>query len=90
MTDKQVGIRALKQNASEVIALVKQGNRIIVTDRGIPVAQITSYKKSRFEELVEAGLVIPPQKPRTFPSLPEPIEGVSLQELLDYEREGSK
>ncbi|MFM8948289.1 MAG: type II toxin-antitoxin system Phd/YefM family antitoxin, partial [Acidimicrobiaceae bacterium] len=37
---REVGIRALKQNASEVIADVVQGETIVVTDRGRQVAQI--------------------------------------------------
>lgn len=35
-----VGIRQLKQNASEVIALVKAGEAVEVTERGAPVALI--------------------------------------------------
>ncbi|MSY48009.1 MAG: type II toxin-antitoxin system prevent-host-death family antitoxin, partial [Actinobacteria bacterium] len=35
---RQVGIRALKQNASEVIAEVTNGETIVITDRGRPVA----------------------------------------------------
>ena len=33
-----VGVRALKQNASEVLALVKAGEVVEVTERGRPVA----------------------------------------------------
>ncbi|NBO67964.1 MAG: type II toxin-antitoxin system prevent-host-death family antitoxin [Actinobacteria bacterium] len=36
---REVGIRALKQNASEVIADVALGETIVVTDRGRQVAQ---------------------------------------------------
>ena len=36
----EVGIRALKQNASEVVARVRKGSTLTVTDRGVPVARI--------------------------------------------------
>ncbi len=36
----EVGIRALKQNASEVVARVEAGEEITVTNRGRPVAKI--------------------------------------------------
>jgi prevent-host-death family protein len=68
MSDKQVGIRDLKQNASEVLEMVKQGNRVIVTDRGNPVAQITPYQKSKFDEMVDAGLIIPASGPLLVPA----------------------
>lgn len=87
MSDKQVGIRALKQNASEVLEMVKQGNRVIVTDRGNPVAQITPYQKSKFDEMVDAGLIIPASGPLLVPAAPQYIPGLpSIQEMLDEQR----
>jgi prevent-host-death family protein len=87
MTDKQVGIRALKQNASEVLEMVKQGNRVIVTDRGNPIAQITPYKKSKFDEMVEGGLIIPAAGPLFVPEIPQYVPGLpTIQEMLDEQR----
>jgi len=37
----EVGIRALKQNASEVVARVEAGEEITVTNRGRPVAVLS-------------------------------------------------
>jgi prevent-host-death family protein len=59
MSEKQVGIRALKQNASEVIQMVKQGDVVVITERGVPVAQISPIKKTRLQELIDAGLATP-------------------------------
>ncbi|MCX6410098.1 MAG: type II toxin-antitoxin system prevent-host-death family antitoxin, partial [Actinobacteria bacterium] len=35
----QIGIRALKQNASAVVARAAAGEALIITDNGRPVAQ---------------------------------------------------
>ncbi len=38
---RRIGIRELRQNASRYIQLVKEGETIEVTDRGVPVACLT-------------------------------------------------
>jgi len=54
-----VGIRELKQNASAVMALVKTGEVVTVTERGRPVGKISPIRKSRLDEMIEAGEAIP-------------------------------
>jgi antitoxin (DNA-binding transcriptional repressor) of toxin-antitoxin stability system len=51
-----VGIRALKQNASAVVADAAGGVVITITDRGRAVAQLTPIPRSRIDSLVDAGL----------------------------------
>jgi prevent-host-death family protein len=51
----EVGIRALKQNASAVVAEAAAGETVTITDRGRPVAQMTAIPKSRLQALIEAG-----------------------------------
>jgi prevent-host-death family protein len=53
--ENKVGIRELKQNPSAVIARVKAGEDITVTERGEPVAKITSQQKSILDQLSDAG-----------------------------------
>lgn len=69
----EVGIRALKQNASQVVARAKAGEFITITEYGKPVARLVPIGKSRIDELVEAGLAtrptgklsdLPPPAPR--------------------------
>lgn len=43
-----VGIRALKQNASEVVARAARGETIEITDRGKPVAKIVPLRTDRY------------------------------------------
>jgi prevent-host-death family protein len=62
---RRIGIRELRQNASQYIRLVKAGETIEVTERGVPVAVLApppaepERKKTRREELIEQGLLIP-------------------------------
>jgi len=50
----EVGIRALKQNASAVVAEAASGEVITITDRGRPVAQMVPVASSRVEALINA------------------------------------
>ncbi|MFM8521191.1 MAG: type II toxin-antitoxin system Phd/YefM family antitoxin [Acidimicrobiaceae bacterium] len=54
---REVGIRALKQNASEVIADVVQGETIVVTDRGRQVAQISPLPNSQLAIQIATGMI---------------------------------
>lgn len=59
----EVGIRALKQNASEVVARAQAGEEITVTNRGRPVAKLVPHirqpRRSRLEELIARGDATP-------------------------------
>jgi prevent-host-death family protein len=52
---REVGIRALKQNASAVVADAASGATVTITDRGRPVAQMTAIPVSRLLSLIETG-----------------------------------
>jgi prevent-host-death family protein len=82
---KEVGIRALKQNASQIVAEAAAGEVVIITDRGRPVAQITPLPKSRMQQLIDAGLVRLPT--RDLADLPPPVPGPSLSEEILRMRE---
>ena len=66
----QVGIRALKQNASAVVAEAAAGEIVVITDRGRPVAMLMPYKENRIQALIDAGLATPPK--RSLRDLPPP------------------
>ena len=69
-----MGIRDLKQNASAVVARVKAGETIVVTERGVPVARLVPAGELRLEDLVQAGLATAPSR--------------SLSDMLDAVPEG--
>ena len=61
-TRSEVGIRELKNGLSRYIERVRNGEEVIVTDRGRPVARLSSIDAAddRLAELVAAGIVRPP------------------------------
>ncbi len=67
---ESVGIRALQQHASAVVARAAAGEEIQITDRGRPVARIVPMLRTRAEELIESGRVRPARQQL---SLPKPI-----------------
>jgi prevent-host-death family protein len=87
----EVGIRALKQNASQVVARAAAGEIITITDRGRRVAQIMPLDRSRLEGLIEAGLAVPPSGPLS--ALPAPVDdpgGPSLSSILAEMRDDAR
>lgn len=51
----EIGIRALKQNASAVVARVAGGETITITDRGRPVALLSPLPKTTLQGLRDSG-----------------------------------
>ena len=61
----EVGVRALHDRLSEYLEKVEQGEEIIVTRRGKPVARLTQFEgEGPLEELARRGLVRMPTRPR--------------------------
>jgi len=86
----EVGIRALKQNASEVVAVAAAGEAVTITDRGRPVARLVPLRGGRMSELIESGRARAPRRawsdlPRRRPSSTVDL-GAELQRARDDER----
>ena len=60
----EVGVRDLKNNLSRYLDRVQEGEEVIVTDRGRPVARLSALDHStdRLAELIAAGVVRPPKR----------------------------
>ncbi|MBA4181665.1 MAG: hypothetical protein C0506_13835 [Anaerolinea sp.] len=88
---RSIGIRELRQHASEYIRLVEAGESIEVTDRGRPVAMITPIKKDEttIERLNREGILTPGNGKSILdhPPLPALPEGPTLSEVLAQMRE---
>lgn len=82
------GIRALKQNASAVVAEAAAGETVVITDRGRPVAQLTAIPTSRLSALVAAGRARPAK--RRLSDLPAPAAGPSLSAELAAMRDDER
>ena len=65
-----VGIKELKDRASEIIALVQRtGQAVSITKNQQEVARIMAVPAGAYERLVAAGLVQPGPKPRPLSEL---------------------
>ncbi len=84
----EVGIRALKQNASAVVARAATGETVTVTDRGRPVAQITAIPSSRLRRLLDSGHARPARQGIKDLAAPEP--GPNLTKELKAMREAER
>lgn len=72
----EVGIRALKQNASAVVADAAGGKTVTITDRGRPVAQMTPVPISPLQRMLDSGQARAPL--RDIHELPAPESRASL------------
>lgn len=84
----EIGIRALKQNASAVVAEAAAGEVVTITLRGRPVARMTAMPSSRIEELLESGRARPAR--RSITDLPDPADGPSLSAELEAMRDAER
>ncbi len=68
-----VGMRELSQRTAKIIALVREGGTVEVTDRGKIVARIVPAVDDRYEQLVAAGVIRPAKRPFDIAHLPQPV-----------------
>ncbi|MCB0970344.1 MAG: type II toxin-antitoxin system prevent-host-death family antitoxin [Acidimicrobiales bacterium] len=67
----EMGIRALKQNASAVVAAAAAGEEVTITDRGRPVARLVPLAGGRLEMLLASGRARSAK--RAWAQLPSPV-----------------
>jgi prevent-host-death family protein len=72
-----VGIRELRDSLSRHLARVREGESVVVTDHGRPIARIVPYDAaSRLEQMIAEGIARPPLRPRA--ALPAPIKAAGI------------
>jgi len=79
-----VGIRELRAGLSRYLEQVKQGEEIVVTEHGKPVARIVPMSGERkIDRLIREGVLTPARRPKSPP--PRPVKtaaDVSLSEIV--------
>ncbi len=75
-----VGIRSLKQNASQVVARAAAGEVVTITDRGRPVAQLVPVPEGRVAALIASGRARPAKG--SLAALGAPSDTVAEQPVL--------
>ncbi len=87
----QVGIREAKINLSKYLKLVKNGNEVILTERGRPVGKIVPLEKDmlslteRIKRLEDSGILEREKESYKIPP-PIPIEDSIARQMLQEDR----
>ncbi|GAB2528156.1 type II toxin-antitoxin system Phd/YefM family antitoxin [Paramicrobacterium agarici] len=71
----------LNQQTARVLARVAAGERVTITDRGRPIAEIAPTRDSGWERLVAAGKVRPAKRRGALSFEPTQL-GVSTEEIM--------
>lgn len=87
----EVGIRELRDNLRAYLLRVKDGEEVLVTERGKPVARISPHgRTSKRQELIAKGILHPPKKPWDPRLLDELFHlDAQLSDLLERDRDDS-
>ena len=82
---EKIGIRELRQRASEWVAKAKAGKVIVITDRGQPVARLMPLTRNQNarDKLIDDGQLIPAAAPRAHFSTHDLVSGPPLTPILD-------
>ncbi|TDD57544.1 prevent-host-death protein [Kribbella antibiotica] len=81
-----IGIRELRDGLSRHLAYVREGHTITVTDHGKPIAQIRPVDgPSGLQQLIAAGIVRPPLKPKRPARIPSEAGGI-VSDLVTEQR----
>lgn len=85
-------MRALKQNASAVVADVAGGSAVVVTDRGRPVAWLVPLPPDHLNGLIAAGLARAPRRRLAdlAPALPRDPQRPTISEALASQRDDER
>jgi prevent-host-death family protein len=88
---REIGVRELKAQLSSVLRDVEKGERVTVTSRGRPVAEIVPVVPERSEamkKLIAEGKVTPASRPKPKGPPPPPRKtGRSASAIILAERE---
>lgn len=87
----EVPVRVLNQETAKVLARVKQGEEIEITERGVVVARLVPAQPSAATHLIATGRLRPPRTSGPLPRPKGPVRsdresGEVLRELRDEDR----
>jgi len=77
-------MRELSQRTARVLAMVRAGETVEITDRGRTVARIVPAADDRYEQLVAAGIIRPAARRFDMTNLPAPVVNPSGRDSGDW------
>lgn len=82
----EVGVRELRNHLSRYLDRVRQGDELVVTDRGHAIARVVPVEGERvLDRLIAEGLVTPAQQEKA--GAPRPIKSKStVSDLIGEQR----
>lgn len=82
----EVGVRELRNNLSKYLDRVREGEEVVVTDRGSAIARVLSVGAERaLDRLIAEGVVTP--APRRKRAAGTPLEGTgTVSDLIADQR----
>ena len=82
----EVGVKELHDNLSRYLNRVKDGEELVVTDRGRAVARVLPIGgEDVFDRLVAEGVIIPPLRPKSPAEPPIKTRG-PVSDLIPEQR----
>lgn len=83
----EVGVRELRNNLSKYLDRVRDGEEIVVTDRGRAIARVLPTGAERvLDRLIAEGVVVPAQRPKRRSRTPIKSEGTVSDLVADQRR----
>lgn len=77
-------MRELSQRTAKVLALVRAGETVEVTDRGRTVARIVPAAEDRYAQLVASGVIRPAKRSFSVDDLPAPVANLTERDSADW------
>jgi prevent-host-death family protein len=82
-----VGVRELRNNLSRYLDRVRDGEELVVTDRGRAIARLLPVGTERIlDRLIAEGVVTPAQQPKRPAGRPTKTKGAVSDLLADQRR----
>ncbi|MDP8927433.1 MAG: type II toxin-antitoxin system prevent-host-death family antitoxin [Actinomycetota bacterium] len=83
----EVGIRDLRNNLSRYLDRVRDGEEVVVTDRGRAIARLLPLGSERaLDRLIAAGVVSPARQPKRRAGRPIEAKGTVSDLVADQRR----
>lgn len=82
----EVGVRELRDNLSRYLDRVREGEELVVTDRGHAIARVLPIGAERaLDRLIAEGLVTPARRPKESAGKPLKTKG-TVSDLIAEQR----